>query len=62
MKLTNNSKMPFVKFCILNTSERTASAIVSLFGPRGVAFSYLVIIKSMTHTHIEGMTLLAFGV
>ncbi len=32
--------------------ERAASAIVSLFGPPGgVTFSYLVIIKSMTHTY-----------
>ncbi len=30
--------------------ERAASASVSLFDPPGVAFSYLVIIKSMTHT------------
>ena len=32
--------------------ERAASAMVSLFDPPGgVAFSYLVIIKSMTHNH-----------
>ncbi len=32
--------------------ERVVSAIVSLFDPPGgVVFSYLVIIKSMTHTH-----------
>ncbi len=36
-----------------NLWERAASAIVSLFdAPGGVAFSYLVIIKSMTHTYV----------
>jgi hypothetical protein len=37
--------------CTSGDHERAASAILSLFDvPGGVVFSYLVIIKSMTHT------------
>ncbi len=47
------NEVQFMKFMKFSETrwERAVSAIVSLFGPPGgVAFSYLVIIKSMTQT------------